>query len=142
MSMIALAQRLRPGPRRLGHSLLLLIAVTATIIIGLLAMHSLNSHTASPAPGNGAVVAVHDLAPHDHGTAQPANDVHCADCGGHAGMLAMACVLVLLAVSLLLLLPRLGLPWGAALRAGPIATVRAALPSRPPSLLVLCVSRT
>jgi hypothetical protein len=140
MSMIALAQRLRPGPRGLGHSLLALIAVTAAIIVGLLAMHSLNSHTETAAPATSATM--HDSGTADHGTAQPATDGECAECGGHPGMLAIICVLVLLALSLLIVLPRLGLTWGAALRAGPAEVVRATVFSRPPSLLVLCISRT
>ena len=59
-----------------------------------------------------------------------------------ASMLAMACVLALLIVSLLLFLPRVGISWGSALRAGPALTARAAVLTRPPSLLVLCISRT
>ena len=140
MSMIALAQRLRPGPRGLGHSLLLLIGVTAAIIVGLLAMHSLNSHAARAEPT--AVVSVHDMNATDHGTTQPATGDDCGDCGGHASMLAMACVLALLIVSVLLFLPRVGTTWGAALRAGPTLIARAAVLPRPPSLLVLCISRT
>jgi hypothetical protein len=145
MSMIALAQRLRPGPRGLGHSVLLLIVVTAAIIVGLLAMHSLNSHTETAAPAAAAAMHEHDTTnpgAADHGTSQPATDAECADCGGHASMLAMACVLALLIVSLLLFLPRVGITWGAALRAGPALIARAAVLPRPPSLLVLCISRT
>jgi len=144
MSMIALAQRLRPGPRGLGHSVLLLIAVTAAIIVGLLAMHSLNSHTETAAPATAAVHEHGTATPGaaDHGTTQPATDGDCADCGGHTSMLAMACVLALLIVSLLLFLPRVGITWGAALRAGPALIARAAVLPRPPSLLVLCISRT
>jgi hypothetical protein len=142
--MIALAQRLRPGPRGLGHSVLLLIAVTAAIIVGLLAMHSLNSHTETAAPATAAVHEHGTANPGaaDHGTTQPATDGDCGDCGGHASMLAMACVLALLILSLLLFLPRVGITWGAALRAGPALIARAAVLSRPPSLLVLCISRT
>ena len=140
MSMIDLAQRMRPGPRGLGQTVMLLIAVTGAIILGLLAMHSLNSHTESTTPA--AVVAVHDAGTPDHDTTPPASHGECADCGGHPSMLAMICVLVLLALSLLIRLPRLGIMWGAALRAGPVEAVRAALFSRRPSLLVLCISRT
>jgi hypothetical protein len=146
MSMIVLAQRLRPGPRGLGHSVLLLIAVTVAIIVGLLAMHSLNSHAETVAPAAAAP------AMHEHGTAgpgvavhgatQPTTDADCADCGGHASMLAIACVFALLIVSLLLSLPRVGITWGAALRAGPVLIARATHLPRPPSLLVLCISRT
>ena len=145
MSMIALAQRLRPGPRGLGHSVLLLIAVTAALIVGLLAMHSLNSYTDTAAPAAAASMHEHGAAGPgvaDNGTTQPGTDGDCADCGGHANMLAMACVLALLIVSLLLFLPRVGITWGAALRAGPALIARATHKPRPPSLLVLCISRT
>lgn len=144
MSMIALAQRLRPGPRGLGNPVLLLIAVTAAIIVGLLAMHSLNSHTETAAPATAAIHEHGAITPDvaDHGTAQPTADGECADCGGHASMLVMACVLALLIVALLLFLPRVGITWGAALRAGPTLTARATHLPRPPSLLVLCISRT
>lgn len=146
--MIALAQRLRPGPRGLGHSLLLLIAVTTAIIVGLLAMHSLNSHAETSTPASsaihehgtaGAAVAV---AVADHGTPQPSTDGECVDCGGHTSMLAMTCVLALLFVALLLFLPRVGHTWGAALRAGPTLIAPSTALPRPPSLLVLCISRT
>ncbi len=43
MSLIAVAQQVR-GPRTLTRTLLLLVVVTAAIIVGLLAMHSLNTH--------------------------------------------------------------------------------------------------
>lgn len=148
--MIVLAQRLRPGSRGLGRSLLLLIAVTAAIIAGLLAMHSLNSHTEPAAPATAIAGHEHGAAVDEHvaaavtgpGTVQPVTDGECADCGGHAGMLAMACVLALLLVALLILVPRGGVSWGVALRAGPALISRAALHPRPPSLLVLCISRT
>lgn len=48
MSLIALAQHMR-RPRTFIRNLITLVAITAGIIIGLLAMHALNSHTAMPA---------------------------------------------------------------------------------------------
>ncbi|GAA1979594.1 DUF6153 family protein [Microbacterium pumilum] len=141
MPMIALAQHLRRSPGGLHRSVLLLIGVTAAIIVGLLAMHSLNSHTAHAEPM--AVLSVHDTNAIDHGTAQPATEEDCSDCGGHTSMLAMTCVLALLVASLLLLLPRRGITWTAALRrAGPSPLTRVTTLSKPPSLLVLCISRT
>ena len=137
--MIDLARHLRPGRHRLGQSMLLLIAVSGAIILGLLAMHSLNRHTESAAPA--PAFAVHDAGTADHGSTQPATHGECADCGGHTTMLAMACVLVLLAISMLILMPRLGISWGAALRAGPVRNIGTTV-SRPPSLLILCISRT
>lgn len=143
MSMIALAERLRPGPRGLGHSLLLLIAVTAAIIVGLLAMHALNGHTET---ASAATVVMHEhgtVNPDvlDHGTAQPTTDGECADCG-HVSMLAMGCALVLLIVALLILMPRVDIPWAAARRVLPGPIAHTSHLTRPPSLLVLCISRT
>ena len=141
MSMIALAHHLRRSPGGLRRSVLLLIGVTAAIIVGLLAMHSLNSHTAPAEPT--AVVSVHDANATDHGTTQPATEEHCSDCGGHTSMLALTCVLAFLVVSLLLLLPRLGITRTSALRrAGPSPLSWVTPLSKPPSLLVLCISRT
>ena len=138
--MIALTRHLRRSPHRLGRSVLLLIVLTAALIVGLLAMHALTPPAGNASPA--AAVSVHEVgAAHGH-DAPPADD-GCPDCGGHDAMLAMACVLALLVVSLLFLLPRAGISWGAVFgRAGPLmVAVQAALP-RPPSLLVLCISRT
>ena len=46
MSLIALTDRVHTG-RSMARTLLLLVAVTGAIIVGLLAMHSLNTHTAT-----------------------------------------------------------------------------------------------
>ena len=46
MSLIALTEHLRAG-RSMARTLLLLIALTGAVIIGLLAMHSLNTHAAA-----------------------------------------------------------------------------------------------
>lgn len=138
--MIALAQYLRRSPHGLGRSVLLLIALTSALIVGLLAMHAVSTPTAHAEPA--AAVSVQEAgAAHGH-DAPPADD-GCPDCGGHEAMLAMACVLALLVVSLLFLLPRAGLTWGIAFgRAGPVSIAGRAALFRPPSLLVLCISRT
>ncbi len=138
--MITLAQHLRRSPSGLGRSVLLLIALTAALIIGLLAMHALSASTAHAEPA--AAVSVQEAsAAHGH-DAPPADD-GCPDCGGHEAMLVMACVLALLVVSLLFLLPRAGISWGVVFgRAGPLMVAGRAALSRPPSLLVLCISRT
>ena len=138
--MIALAQHLRRSPHGLGRSVLLLIALTAALIVGLLAMHALTAPTAHAEPA-AAVSAQETGATHGH-DGPPADD-GCPDCGGHEAMLAMACVLALLVVSLLFLLPRAGITWGVVFgRAGPLMVAGRAALSRPPSLLVLCISRT
>jgi hypothetical protein len=139
--MIALAQSLRRSPYGLGRSVLLLIALTAALIIGLLAMHALSSPAAHAEPA-AAAVSVHESGA-AHGHDAPLTDTGCPDCGGHDAMLAMACVLALLVVSLLFLLPRAGASWGVVFgRAGPLLVAGRAALSRPPSLLVLCISRT
>lgn len=138
--MIALAQQLRRSPYGLGRSVLLLIALTAALIVGLLAMHALTAPTAHAEPA--AAVSVQETGT-AHGHDAPPADDGCPDCGGHEAMLAMACVLALLVVSLLFLLPRAGISWGVVFgRAGPLFIAGRAVPSRPPSLLVLCISRT
>ena len=149
MSMIALTEQLRAG-RSTARTLLLLIALTGAVIVGLLAMHSLNTHTAAQAGHHSAVAAdVHGATLEDAhastGPAAAAVDETCADCGtGHSTMLAMACVLALLATVLLLARMRGAQRWLALLpRPGPPA---AAPPVgtclRPPSLTALCISRT
>jgi hypothetical protein len=138
--MIALAQHLCRSPYGLGRSVLLLIALTTALIVGLLAMHAVNAPTAHAEPA--AAVSVLELGA-AHGHDAPPTDTGCADCGGRDAMLAMACVLALLVVSLLFVLPRAGLAWTAGLgRAGPRLFVGRTAQCRPPSLLVLCISRT
>ncbi|MDX2377573.1 DUF6153 family protein [Microbacterium sp. LRZ72] len=138
--MIALAQQLRRSPSGLGRSVLLLIALTAALIVGLLAMHALGAPTANAEPA--AAVSVQEAgAAHGH-DAPPADGI-CPDCGGHEAMLAMTCVVALLIVSLLFLVPRAGVSWGVVFgRAGPLMVAGRVAVSRPPSLLVLCISRT
>ena len=128
MSLIALTDRVHTG-RSMVRTLLLLVVITGAIIVGLLAMHSLNAHTAT-----------------DAGHQTTATDEPCADCGsGHSTMLAMACVLALLATVLLLVRPSAVMRWLSILPR-PRPSVASALftgPAlRPPSLTVLCISRT
>ena len=147
MSLIALTEHLRAG-RSMARTLLLLIALTGAVIIGLLAMHSLNTH-ATAESGHHATMAT------DQGGASVMGDAHaattvsaeesCADCGtSHSGMLAMACVLALLATVLLLARARGAQSWLALLpRPGPRALPASDSPGlHPPSLTVLCISRT
>lgn len=139
--MIALAQHLRRSPSGLGRSVLLFIALTAALIFGLLAMHALNGPTSHIEPP--AAVSVHDAASGSHSSDAPASDDGCPDCGGHEAMFAMACMFALAVVSLLLLIPRSGVTWGG--EHGPtwiLSIIGRVARSRPPSLLVLCISRT
>lgn len=145
MSLIALTEHLRAG-RSMARTLLLLIALTGAVIIGLLAMHSLNTH-ATGESGHQATMATAQAGANVMGDAHTATTVSaeesCADCGtSHSGMLAMACVLALLAT--VLLLARGAQQWLALLpRPGPRALPAPDSPGlHPPSLTVLCISRT
>lgn len=140
MSLIALTERLHTG-RSPARTLLLLIAVTTAVVVGLLAMHSLNTHTAADA-GHRTIVASATADDHHSGTTVTSEG--CAVCGlGHSDMLAMACVLVLLATVLVLARLRPGRMWLSVLtRAQPLCAAFVGVPSlRPPSLTTLCISR-
>ncbi|MDF2824673.1 MAG: hypothetical protein K0R68_2081 [Mycobacterium sp.] len=145
MSLIALTDRLNAG-RSMARTLLLLIALIAAVIVGLLAMHSLNTHTAGETGHQSTATAPVTTAIDVHHVGSTASDEPCADCGtGHADMLTMACVLALLAAVLLLVGPRTtALRWlSTQPRPGPLgAAVFPLTLLRPPSLSVLCISRT
>lgn len=151
MSLIAVAQQVR-GPRTLTRTLLLLIAVSAAIIVGLLAMHSLNTHATTTGHGNTAsVVGVaadvdsgHDV-PAAAAVEAPVDHSDCADCVGDHAMAWMACVLALLLS--VIVLGWLRARWRTPLRETVAHMVRARWPAAarfhpPPSLTVLCISRT
>ncbi len=145
MSLIASTEQLRAG-RPLARTLLLLIALTGAVIVGLLAMHSLNTHAAAQT-GHHAVMTVETSATGGHSHAASAASTmtdSSVDRGtGHADMIAMACVFAILAAVLLFVLPD-----GARRRLSLLSrfTPRVAAPSsggrRPPSLTALCISRT
>lgn len=141
MSLIALREHLRSG-RSAARTLLLMIALTGVVIVGLLAMHSLNLHSSADSGHQSSTAADASSTSNSHATA--AED-SCADCGtGHSDMLAMACVLALLAVVLILARPRITRLW-LALRPRPGPGLPAPFRAEvlhPPSLIVLCISRT
>ncbi|MFL2002132.1 DUF6153 family protein [Microbacterium sp. A1-JK] len=144
MSLIALTHHARAG-RSMARTLLLLIALTGAVIVGLLAMHSLNTHTAVETGHHTTLTA--DTSSAAAGDSHPATAAEepCADCGtGHSNMLAMACVLALLAIVLLLARPRDAQRWLALFpRPGPlVAAPPGGAGSHPPSLTALCISRT
>lgn len=145
MSLIALTEQLRAG-RSVARTLLLLIAVIGAVIVGLLAMHSLNTHgSAADTNHQTAVTAVSGPSAEDHHGGATALDEPCTDCGtNHSDMLTMACVLALLVTVLFLASTRGAQQWLSILPR-PRPPVLASLPGpglRPPSLTALCISRT
>lgn len=139
--------------RSVFRGVLLGVLLVAAVIVGLLAMHTLNLHGTAAADAPAAMsMAAPGPAHSSHDTAagpasgdtQGDRGMSCAGCttDDHSGM-AMICVLALLLVMLLLAPPRL-------LRRGPGTVLRtplaethlARLLPRPPSLHVLCISRT
>lgn len=150
MSLITLAQHVR-GQRAFTRTLLMVIAVTGAVIVGLLAMHSLNTHTT--ASGHGDTVAVagevsthHDASPLSAQlNTTAAHDDGCGDCGDDHAMAWMACVLALLVSVLVLARHRIG--WRIIGRNDLLRAVQARWPAprhvvSPLSLTVLCISRT
>nr|WP_274638363.1 DUF6153 family protein [Microbacterium bovistercoris] len=130
--------------------LVFMLGIAVALIAGLLAMHTLTAGTthleSAPAISSGAVhdqaMAAVESAAVDTG--------HCLDDCGASGnmpnhsMLMMVCVLALLAAVVIILAPallaRLSMSLGVVVLA---ADVPRALPRpRPPSLLVLSISRT
>lgn len=147
MTMATLNTRLRDIRARHSSSLLLLIAIAAAIIVGLLAMHSFRNHIGHIEPAghehHANSAAVHGDGSASYGAAQPVAAEECSDCGEHTSMIVMTCILAVLAVTLLALRPHQGLLRGAALRrAGPAPAARTAAPAIAPSLIALCISRT
>ncbi|WP_439591878.1 DUF6153 family protein [Microbacterium sp.] len=146
MSLIALTEHLRAG-HSMARTLLLLIAVIGAVIVGLLAMHSLNTHTTAET-GHHATMAADPsgMSTDSHAAATTAVEEACIDCGSdHSSMFAMACVLALLATVLLLARPAGGHQGLALLpRPGPATVSSPGIPGRshPPSLTALCISRT
>ncbi|MGX9349144.1 DUF6153 family protein [Microbacterium sp. KNMS] len=127
--------------------------LAAAVVLGLLAMHTLNMHGTAAAHAPAAIsvsasdaVGAHHATAGAHESSGTASDVGgtCADCGGgdHLGM-AMACVLALLLVLLILVPPRLLPGWmHTAPRPPLVARFIDRLLPRAPSLHVLCISRT
>ena len=73
MSLIALTDRLHAG-RTVARTLLLLIAVTGAVIVGLLAMHSLNAHTATDTGHPASVTSTASTGSGDHHAGSTATD--------------------------------------------------------------------
>ena len=146
MSLIALTEQLRAG-RSMVRTLQLLIVLTGAVIVGLLAMHSLNTHTTAETAHHATTATDPSAMSSDsHAALTTAVEEACVECGSdHSSMFAMACILALLVTVLLLarasaghrglaLLPRPGPP--------KISPPGISGRSHPPSLIALCISRT
>lgn len=153
MSLIDVARQVR-GPRTLPRAVLAALVISLGIIAGLLAMHSFNSHattaghhgTVAVSTQSGASERQHDAASAALPPSSPATTEGCATCGGGDPMTWMACVLALLVATILF--RRAGLGW----RHTPLTVIPATTTPQwrarahdlppPPSLTVLCISRT
>lgn len=145
MSMISARAALRPKGTAARTILLPLLAVVA-LLLGLLAMHSLNLDTAHASmPAGGTAHTEAQL------TTPADSDEHVGDCGNDCApehsMLTMACVLALLVGSALIAgaAIRSFLNTKALWRLVPVAglpSLASLAPPKPPSLLVLSISRT
>jgi hypothetical protein len=127
---------------------LLLLAGTFALIVGLLAMHTLNGDAESHHQATTATIGGAMVADASSGHSAPTTEDCTYDCAEPAGMpahdvLMVACVLALLVMLLVLVAPvTVGVwwPFRALLRGTP--AVGSLAPRRPPSLLVLSISRT
>lgn len=135
------------------RGVLLAVLLVTAVIVGLLAMHTLNLHgtaaadspasmtmSAAAAPGT-----VHHDATSAKGSGSPAGDrgTSCAGCttDDHAGMATM-CVLALLLILLLVIPPQVLRAWASATLRPHLTEVLTTRIPRAPSLHVLCISRT
>jgi len=153
MSVMTLRRAMRPGAT-LARTFLLTAAAVIAVLVGLLGMHVLSTGSTHHAPAvitenahHGGEVAVVDAAMTDQATApdHPAAEACAGDgCGGDMGAMAyMACVLALLAVSIILAIrpTRIATLFRALASPAAAGTPIEALPV-PPDLNVLSISRT
>lgn len=141
----------RSGPRATLRTIVLGGLLALGVIVGLLTMCTLNAHGAS-ATHEAPLQTASTLAGHPTFDASAGHSTvplaaACDDCGttrndGHLGM-AMACIMALLAFLVILPLPgRSRFRIIDSVRAGPAALIRSLAHREPPSLHVLCISRT
>lgn len=153
MTLSALRRALLPQNTVWRH-LLMTLAAVATIVAGLLAMHSLHLDSGHNDAQDNAVLTVAvghgDAASADvigmlEGGAPGSTVGHCpaGDCSPDHGMTAMACLLILLATGLLLATVQASTRWAPVRQLGLLKVVRAVAlaPPIPPSLHVLSISR-
>lgn len=146
MSLIQLSHALRPR-RSLWRKLLLSLVASVAIVIGLVAMHSLNlegGHSAAVSSLSPAAAAVDHHGMVETGAA--ATPAGVADCDGACehSLMVMACILALMVTVIVLAASRSTMSREHHRRAAaPLMELRATLaPVTPPSLVVLSISRT
>lgn len=148
------ATRSGRGSSGVFRGVLLGVMLVTAVIIGLLAMHTLNLHgtAAADAPATMSMSAAVDQPTAHHATAEmhvpggspSGSGMSCAGCttDDHTGM-AMMCVLALLLALLLLVPPRVVHGWTRSmLRPSLVEDLTAQIRPLTPSLHVLCISRT
>jgi hypothetical protein len=146
MSLSAFRSALRPR-RGLWRNLLVTLAAVAALLVGLLAMHSLNlEHGMSTSMASTVAPTGHHNAAMVTGNApvNVANDSGKGPWSPEHSMTTMTCILALLVSALPIGIIRLVTAWRPVLRRVTGVLKRwAALPSpQPPSLHALCISRT
>ncbi len=146
MSMTAIRRALRPR-RILWHNLLVSLAAVVTIVVGLLAMHSLNlEHSGSASAVSSTTAASHHNATMVAGEEAGSATDACggAPCAPEHSMTVMACILALLVSLLLVGAIRVVTAWTPVRkRTAAVVAQWASLPlPSPPSLHALCISRT
>lgn len=123
------------------------VTLTLAVIVGILAMHlfaSPSPHAGSVTAGNSSTTSV--ASHHAVDVAAIGSDSDCVDCGDEASMTLMWCVLALLTVTLLLTAPKS--TNGRSRQSSRLFSFSRLRPRflglvpRPPSLNVLCISRT
>ena len=119
---------------------LLAVVLVGGVLLGLLGMHALDTHGTPGAHGIAHVAPSTAASPLVTAAAPPAPPS--ADPGPASGDAGAACVLALLG-GILLLLRRPVAAWGALPARQPVPRLGGRAPrARPPSLVVLCISRT
>lgn len=120
-----------------------LVALAVAVIVGILAMHFVASPASHSAP---AMQATHSAVSAESHPSTAVVMTDCAGCTEDMTMVMMWCILALLTAALLLLAPWRARRWHRQLlllhSSASTGIQRVLFFLRPPSLIVLCISRT
>lgn len=128
--------------RRVLQGALLVVVLVGGVVLGLLGMHALDTHGTAGAhamAGHAVTAPENPSGSSAHAAGGAETTIAPGDPAGDGGA---ACVLALLGGLLLLLRPSRGALAGPLLRVLRSPAEVAAAPLRPPSLHILCISRT